>query len=348
MVLLYGILAVVMVGEYAFLNNNQQTAMQLPQLQPSVYPSHVYPSQSASVLPSVLSGRQEGVSQGGAGSSSQACTNLPSELVFTVSEHKADVQSFDLFCLSYVGAPIFRTDGIIGVSATVDYGNVFSPYGTGVVVNVENYPSQQRIPFDELEGQLVITLSSYLTETHRIPLKIRVVHEAQGNSVVGAPSLSVEQVRNILAHYDSPALGSERCFFDLSWQYQIDVAYLLAFFMQESTMGTDSRDVCWPLSETRALGHICYTARGDYCRGSETFCSGRCGTFCSYSSWCDAAEHWYYYVKNRFVETPPEVSCRQNPCDTPEEIIPIYSATDVEAYIANVKANVAKWRRGEL
>ncbi|NUN11359.1 glucosaminidase domain-containing protein [Candidatus Micrarchaeota archaeon] len=156
-------------------------------------------------------------------------------------------------------------------------------------------------------------------------------------SVVGGPSLTPTQITNILKAYGSPASGSGQCFYDLSKKYNIDAAFMLAFFRQESGMGRATG-----YSTHHSIGNIVKTGSGrQYCDSTK-----RVGSrFCGYASWCDAAEHWFYYIKNSGNYLPKGR-------DTPEEIIPIYApASDNNnpaGYIAQVNKCVKSWRSGSL
>ncbi|MFH1056210.1 MAG: hypothetical protein V1717_00185 [Candidatus Micrarchaeota archaeon] len=155
------------------------------------------------------------------------------------------------------------------------------------------------------------------------------------NSIVGPPSISPEQIRKILDSYKSPAAGSEQCFFDLSYEYNIDVAFMLGFFLKESSMGRAKG-----YSTHHAIGNIVKSAPGSQFCSSTKRVNSR---FCGYDSWCDAAAHWYYYIKNSKLYIPKGK-------DTPEEILPIYApASDGNkpyAYAAMVNKCVNSWRAG--
>ncbi|MBI5226312.1 M23 family metallopeptidase [Candidatus Micrarchaeota archaeon] len=155
-----------------------------------------------------------------------------------------------------------------------------------------------------------------------------------GNSVVGGPSLGTTQILSILKAVRSPAADADTatCFYEKSQQYNIDVAYMLAFFGQESTWGTASG-----YASTHTVGNIVKNAPGSYlCDQASN------GRFCSYSSWCRGAEHWYYYIKNSPLYLPQGKT-------TPEQIIPIYapaSENNVGSYVAFVNRCVTNWRAG--
>lgn len=158
---------------------------------------------------------------------------------------------------------------------------------------------------------------------------------ASVRSIVGPPSLSVDQVRKVLAHYHSPALGSEQCFYDLSKKYNIDVAYMLGFFRRESGFGKAAG-----YSEHHSIGNIGKKAPGrQFCSPSKRTSS----RFCGYENWCLGAEHFYYYLKNSPLYLPKNKV-------TMAEIMPIYAPSsdgnDPTGYASDVNRCVDDWRAG--
>jgi len=57
-------------------------------------------------------------------------------------------------------------------------------------------------------------------------------------SVVASPSIEVAFINQVLSTYQSPAEGSAPALYDLGVQYGIDPVFALAFFMHESSFGT--------------------------------------------------------------------------------------------------------------
>src|SRR4051812_824723 len=55
-----------------------------------------------------------------------------------------------------------------------------------------------------------------------------------GLTVVGAPTISVAQIEQVLASYNSPAVGHGQEIYDLGIKYGINPAISLAFFIHES------------------------------------------------------------------------------------------------------------------
>ena len=146
----------------------------------------------------------------------------------------------------------------------------------------------------------------------------------------GLPSISVATIERVLAAYHSPALGTGQGFFDLGVQYGIDPAFLLAFFVHESTAGTAGAAVA-----NLSVGNIRCVA-GYRCGGG----------YAAYASWRQGAEHWYWLI------TASGLYCGagSDRC-TVAAIIPRYAPSadnnNEAAYIATVERLVAEWRVAE-
>lgn len=145
-----------------------------------------------------------------------------------------------------------------------------------------------------------------------------------------APSLSAEQVDTILASYNSPAHGSGEDFYRLGVQWGIDPAYPLAFFVMESSAGTDPRwDGIKPDgSTTHDIGNIS-------CAGYPT-CYGR---WRDYPDWKTGIDDWYRLISVEYIQGRGH--------RTVDDVIPIYAPAfenDVGNYTNVVNALVGKWR----
>ncbi|HEX5501858.1 MAG TPA: glucosaminidase domain-containing protein [Thermomicrobiales bacterium] len=142
--------------------------------------------------------------------------------------------------------------------------------------------------------------------------------------VMGPPSLQPEQIRAILASYDSPAVDDARAFYDLGVRYGIDPAYGLAFFVVESRAGT--RGVA---RTTHNIGNI-------RARPGEPAYQG----YRLYASWHEGIEDWYRLIADTYVK-----EWRLTTVDT---ILPVYAPhwdnNDPGAYAHSVKMLVAGWR----
>jgi hypothetical protein len=151
------------------------------------------------------------------------------------------------------------------------------------------------------------------------------------HSILGPPTISAQDVEAVLRQYNSPAAGTGRAWIELGKQYGIDPAYALAFFVHESTAGTNPG---WAGlkpggSSTHNVGNI-------ICAGYST-CYGR---FRDYKTWDEGIEDWYKLIANEYV--------RGRGVQTVEQIIPIYAPAfenDVDAYVNTVVGMVDGWHR---
>jgi hypothetical protein len=150
------------------------------------------------------------------------------------------------------------------------------------------------------------------------------------HSILGQPTISADDINTVLAQYGSPAMGTGQIWFGLGKQYGIDPAYALAFFIEESSAGTNARwDGLKPDgSTTHNIGNIS-------CAGYPR-CLGR---WRDYGSWEEGIQDWYRLIADEYV--------RDRGTSTVEQIIPIYAPSfenDVAAYIQVVVGLVDKWR----
>jgi hypothetical protein len=144
------------------------------------------------------------------------------------------------------------------------------------------------------------------------------------------PSISTAQIDSILASYGSPAMGQGQAFYDLGVRYGIDPAYALAWFIHESSAGTNPLwDGIKPDgSTTHDIGNIS-------CAGYPT-CYGR---WRDYSDWAKGIEDWYALLTNEYF--PRGLT-------TVEAIVPVYAPSsdnnNVGAYVSAVNGMVEGWR----
>jgi len=143
----------------------------------------------------------------------------------------------------------------------------------------------------------------------------------------GLPSISVTTIERVLKQYGSPAVGSGQAFYDLGVQYGIDPAFMLAFFVHESTAGTAGAAVA-----NLSVGNIRCVA-GYRCGGG----------YAAYDSWQQSAEHWYKLI----TQSGLYCGAGSNRC-TVDAIIPRYAPSadnnNEAGYIATVKKLVMGWR----
>ncbi len=150
------------------------------------------------------------------------------------------------------------------------------------------------------------------------------------HDVRGAPSLTAAQIDRILASYGSPATGTGAVWLRLGQKYEIDPAYAVAFFIHESSAGTNPR---W--AGIKPGGATTHNVGNIICAGYPR-CYGR---FRDYSSWEEGIEDWYRLIAVEYIRGRGTV--------TVAEIIPIYAPAfenDVQGYVNAVERLVDSWR----
>jgi hypothetical protein len=152
------------------------------------------------------------------------------------------------------------------------------------------------------------------------------------HSVLGAPTISAEDVEAVLRNYHSPAAGTGQAWIEMGQKYGIDPAYALAFFVHESTAGTNAG---W--AGLKPGGGSTHNIGNIICAGYAT-CFGR---FRDYPSWQEGIEDWYKLIFNEYVNG--------RSASTVEQIVPIYAPAsdhnDVANYVGVVLKMVDEWRR---
>jgi hypothetical protein len=150
----------------------------------------------------------------------------------------------------------------------------------------------------------------------------------QNYSVTGRPSVDVDLINRVLAHYHSPAAGKGETLYNDGLQYGIDPAFALAFFMHESTFGTKGVAMV-----THSLGNIRAT------QGYLQYDGYR-----RYHNWEEGFEDWYRLIANLYVG--------RWGLYTVDQIIPVYAPSsdnnDEGAYILAVENAVDTWRTGSI
>ncbi|MEI7555378.1 glucosaminidase domain-containing protein [Candidatus Chlorohelix sp.] len=145
-------------------------------------------------------------------------------------------------------------------------------------------------------------------------------------TILGAPSISPEKIDSVLSSYKSPATGMGRTMYDLGIKYGINPAYALAFFIHESSAGTQGI-----ATVTKSIGNIRVTPGYENYQG-----------FRKYPGWDAGIEDWYKLIKNLYVD-----GWKLN---TVEKIVPVYAPAadnnNPTAYIKHVNNLVAQWRSG--
>jgi Mannosyl-glycoprotein endo-beta-N-acetylglucosaminidase len=147
-------------------------------------------------------------------------------------------------------------------------------------------------------------------------------------SVLGKPTISADFINRVLASYNSPAAGKGQALYDMGVKYGIDPAFALAFFMHESSFGTQGEaQVSLSLGNLRCIPN--YKCQDGYAW---------------FSSWEDGFQAWYELIRNLYVS--------QWGLTTVSQIIPKYAPSsdnnDEAAYIAALKHAIDTWHAGVL
>ena len=176
-------------------------------------------------------------------------------------------------------------------------------------------------------GLLLAWFSATNLSTDLSDLGIR--PSGSGNySVVGPPTIDAQFINRVLEYYHSPASGKGQALYDDGVKYNIDPAFALAFFMEESTFGTQG-----VARTTHSLGNIRVS-------GTEPSYQG----YRLYASWEDGFEDWYRLIALQYVAAWN--------LTTVDQIIPVYAPNsdhnDERAYIQNVKRAIDTWRKGSI
>ncbi len=179
-------------------------------------------------------------------------------------------------------------------------------------------------------GDLLGTIRAERMTDASKPQLFGAAHLAGDYTLKGAPSLSAQQIDAILAAYGSPAAGTGAVWHDLGVKYGIDPAFAVAFFIHESSAGTNAD---W--AGIKADGGTTHNVGNIICAGSAT-CYGR---FRDYGSWGEGIDDWYRLIDTEYIQGRGTL--------TVQDIIPIYAPSfenDVQAYINSVTDMVDGWR----
>jgi len=147
-------------------------------------------------------------------------------------------------------------------------------------------------------------------------------------NVLSKPTVDAEFINRVLDHYQSPASGKGQSLYDYGIKYGIDPAFALAFFLHESTCGTQG-----VATTTHSLGNIRATAGHPEYHG-----------FRAYSSWEEGFEDWYRLIAEKYVA--------KWGLTTIDQIIPVYAPNadhnNEAGYIRAIKLAVDHWREGRV
>jgi hypothetical protein len=156
----------------------------------------------------------------------------------------------------------------------------------------------------------------------------KVVPQSGPYTVLGNPSINVDFINKVLSTYKSPAAGKGQTLHDLGAQYGVDPAFALAFFMHESSFGTQGE-----ARKSLSLGNL---------RCIPNF---RCeDNFAQFDTWEDGFKAWYQLIRNLYVA--------QWGLTTVDQIIPRYAPSadnnNEQGYIAALKHALDTWHAGQI
>jgi hypothetical protein len=154
------------------------------------------------------------------------------------------------------------------------------------------------------------------------------------HAVIGAATVDAALIDAVLTKYGSPAAGTGRVWIEMGQRYGLDPAYALAFFIHESSAGTNPG---W--AGLKPGGGTTHNIGNIICAGYPT-CFGR---FRDYASWEEGIEDWYKLINREYVG--------DRGVFTVEQIIPIYAPSfenDVPNYVNAVVSLVESWQHGVI
>jgi Mannosyl-glycoprotein endo-beta-N-acetylglucosaminidase len=153
-------------------------------------------------------------------------------------------------------------------------------------------------------------------------------NKSSSSTLRGEPTISANFINTVLDYYNSPAVGKGQALYDDGVKYDIDPAYALAFFMQESTLGTKG-----VATVTHSLGNI------RAIQGYPQYDGYR-----KYATWEEGFENWYELISQQYINTWG--------LTTIDQIIPVYAPNsdnnNEQQYINAIKSMVQSWRSGEV
>jgi hypothetical protein len=171
-----------------------------------------------------------------------------------------------------------------------------------------------------------------LPEIPRIDNTPQIAIPSGESSVLGPPTITAQRIDEILRVHGSPATGTGQYWIDAGLEYGIDPVYALAFFMHESTLGTNP---AW--SGFKSDGSSTHNIGNITCAGYPT-CYGR---FRDYPDWQTGIRDWFRLIAVEYIADWGLA--------TVESIIPRYAPqednNDEPLYINSVKLFVAQWRQ---
>ena len=145
-------------------------------------------------------------------------------------------------------------------------------------------------------------------------------------NVVGKPTIDAQFINNVLEYYNSPASGKGQILYNDGVKADINPAYALAFFLEESNFGTKG-----VATVTHALGNIRAASGEAQYKGYRM-----------YKTWEAGFADWYKLISEKYVG--------EWHLSTIEQIIPVYApssdSNDEGQYIRTIKIAIERWRNG--
>ncbi|GLV60538.1 hypothetical protein KDH_73570 [Dictyobacter sp. S3.2.2.5] len=157
---------------------------------------------------------------------------------------------------------------------------------------------------------------------------------ADGFTVVGDPTISVEQINSILAYYHSPAAGKGQTIYDLGVRYHIDPVVALAFFHHESGFGRFGE-----ASHTHSPGNL-------RCISDHPCVDKQRGGYAQFASWEDGFDAWYKLIHDLYVgqwklTTVNQIISKYAPVKNPQDAAH-------RNYVTFINRDIALWRSGKI
>lgn len=152
---------------------------------------------------------------------------------------------------------------------------------------------------------------------------------AAGTSVVGGPTISADFINQVLSKYGSPAAGTGQDLYSLGQQHNIDPAFALAVFFNESGFGKAGEAAI-----THSLGNLRPVS-------GESF---EQDGYAGFDTWQDGYRAFYTLVSG-----PLYVG---SGLTTPEAIMPRYAPSgdhnNPSHYTGVVESAMSLWRAGRV
>jgi hypothetical protein len=116
----------------------------------------------------------------------------------------------------------------------------------------------------------------------------------------GAAAVSYEEFQRVLTTRNSPAKNEGRAIYDLGIQYGIDPAFLLAFFLKESNVGTCGNGGNCISTRAKNIGNIICTS--GWTGGCIPNPANKNTAFRVYNSWTQSAGDWYGHMRDSYIK----------------------------------------------